>query len=131
MRLGIPVWRDQVSPVFDFASTLLMIDSDSGCEVARRVVPLGAPNGGGRAEHLAAMGIEVLVCGAITRPLEQRITAAGVRVVSLVCGPVEQVARLIVSGARLPSECLLPGLGQPRVRGRNRCSHSKRRADTP
>lgn len=121
MRLGIPVWRDEVSPVFDVAAKLLIIDVENGREIARRVIPLGTPNGPERADRLAAMGIDVLVCGVITRPLEAMVSAAGVRVVSLLCGPVEQVARLIMSGARLPSECLMPGHGQPRVRERDRC----------
>jgi predicted Fe-Mo cluster-binding NifX family protein len=123
MRLGIPLWRDEVSPVFDVAAKLLIIDVEDAREVARRVIPLGTPDAPERADRLAAMGIDVLVCGVITRTLEAIVTAAGVRVVSFVCGPVEQVARLIMSGARLPSECLLPGHGQPRVREGNTCCH--------
>jgi predicted Fe-Mo cluster-binding NifX family protein len=123
MRLAIPVWRDEVSPVFDVAARLLVIDVKNGREIARRVIPLGPPNGSERADRLGAIGIDVLVCGVITRPLEEMVAAAGVRVVSLVCGPVEHVARLIVSGAPFPSECLLPGHEQPRVRGRDTCWH--------
>jgi predicted Fe-Mo cluster-binding NifX family protein len=121
MRLGIPVWRDEVSPVFDVAAKLLVIDVEDRREIARRVIPLGTPNDLGRADRLAAMDIDVLICGTITRPLEQLVTAAGVRVVSLVCGPVERVARTIMTGGRLPPECLLPGHGRPRVRGRYPC----------
>jgi len=124
MRLAIPVWRDQVSPVFDVALNLLVIDVDGGREVARHVVPLGTPGEADRARRLAAMGIDVLICGTITRPLEQLVTAAGVRVVSLVCGPVEQVASSMVRGTRLPSDCLMPGHGRPRVRGRTSCWRS-------
>lgn len=121
MRLGIPVWRGEVSPVFDVAGKLLVIDVEDGREAARRVVQLGAPDESERADHLAALGIDVLVCGMITGALEQLLTAAGVRVVSLVCGPVEQVARVIITGGQMPPECLVPGYTRPRVRGREPC----------
>lgn len=51
MRLGIPVWRDEVSPVFDVAAKLLVIDIEDAQEIARRVIPLGTPNEIGRAGH--------------------------------------------------------------------------------
>jgi hypothetical protein len=35
MRLGIPLWRDEVSPVFDVAAKLLVIDVEDAREVAR------------------------------------------------------------------------------------------------
>ncbi len=121
MRLAIPVWRGHVSPVFDVAATLLVIDVEDAREVARHVVPLGTPNESLRAHGLVSLGIDVLVCGAISRPLEQKVTAAGIRVMSLVSGPIERVAESMVAGRRLPPDCLLPGHGRPRVRGRNSC----------
>jgi predicted Fe-Mo cluster-binding NifX family protein len=127
MRLGIPVWRDEVSPVFDVASTLLVIDAEAGREISRHVRSLGTLHGQRRAGCLAAAGLDLLVCGVITRPLERMVTVAGVRVISLLCGPVEEVARSIISGAPFRSECLMPGHGQPRVRGRavgrRSCAH--------
>jgi predicted Fe-Mo cluster-binding NifX family protein len=121
MRLGIPIWHDEVSPVFDVAGRLLVLDVEDGREVARRVVQLGVPDQAERADHLAALGIDVLACGMITGSLEQLLTAAGVRVVSHVCGPVEQVARVIITGGLFPPECLAPGYTRPRVRGREPC----------
>jgi predicted Fe-Mo cluster-binding NifX family protein len=117
MRLGIPVWRAQVSPVFDVAMHLLVLDVEDSEEVARHVVHLGPANEAARLQRLTAAGVDVLVCGTISRALEQMITAAGIRVVSLVSGPVEQVAGSMIAGRRLPPECLMPGRRQPRVRG--------------
>jgi len=112
MRLGIAVWRGHVSPVFDVAATLLVLDIEAGREVARHVIPLGTPNQAHRAQGLVSLGIDVLVCGAISRPLEQRVTAAGIRVVSLVSGPIDRVAEAVVAGRRLPADCLMPGQGR-------------------
>jgi predicted Fe-Mo cluster-binding NifX family protein len=122
MRLAIPVWREHVSPVFDVAGTLLVIDVEHGREAARRVFSLGPPNEAARADLLAALGVDVLVCGVLSRPLEQRVTARGTQVVSLVSGPVERIAGMMIARRRLPPECLMPGHGRPRVRGKS-CWH--------
>jgi predicted Fe-Mo cluster-binding NifX family protein len=119
MRLGIPVWRSQVSPVFDVAMHLLVLDVENGREVARHVVRLGTVNEAARVQRLTAAGIDALVCGTLSSALEEMITAAGIRVVSLVSGPVEQVAASIIAGRRLPPECLMPGRRHPRARGRS------------
>jgi predicted Fe-Mo cluster-binding NifX family protein len=119
MRFGIPIWRGQVSPVFDVASQLLVIDEHRGHETTRHIEPLGALREADRTRRLAALGVDVLVCGAITRTLEEMIAAAGVEVISLVSGPADRVAGLIVAGRQLPPEYLMPGRLQPRVRGGN------------
>jgi len=42
MRLAIPTWNDRVSPVFDTASRLVLVDVEQGTEQGRRVVQAGA-----------------------------------------------------------------------------------------
>lgn len=116
MRLGIPDWHGQVSPVFDVAGQLLVLDVQGGQEVGRRAVSLRSLGSTERAQRLGDLGIDTLVCGAISSSLEGMITRLGVRVVALVAGPVEQVARSVIAGERLPSSCLLPGCRRPRVR---------------
>jgi predicted Fe-Mo cluster-binding NifX family protein len=125
VRLGIPVWRDEVSPVFDVAARLLVIDVEEGREIARRVIPLGRPNRAARADRVAGLDIDVLVCGTITRSLEQMLTATGVRVMPLVCGPVDRVARLIMTGARLPREHVMPGHRQAHSGRSSHAGHSR------
>lgn len=119
MRLGIPIWRDQVSPVFDVASQLLVVDVEHGHETGRQFVQLGALGEAGRTQRLAALHLDVLVCGAITRPLEEMVAAAGVEVISMVSGPIELVAGFIVAGRHFPRQYLMPGRVRPRVREGN------------
>jgi predicted Fe-Mo cluster-binding NifX family protein len=116
MRIAIPDWHGQVSPVFDVAGRLLVVDLDEGREIARKVIVLANLTPTRRVLRLKALGVETLVCGAISRPLEQLVTRLGIRIISLVSGPLEKVERFVALGQPIPETYLLPGCRQPRIR---------------
>lgn len=118
-RIAIPDWHGQVSPVFDVAGRLLVVDLEEGREIARKVVVLTNLTPARRVLRLKALGVETLVCGAISRPLERFVTRLGIRVVSLVSGPLENVERFMALGQPIPETYLLPGCRQPRIRHGN------------
>ena len=91
MRVAIPQWEGRVSPVFDVAGNLLLIDLEHGIEIARRNVVMTDDIPAGRAQRMVAMGINALVCGAVSRPLELALLHSGIQVISQICGDVEQV----------------------------------------
>ncbi|MFC1597717.1 NifB/NifX family molybdenum-iron cluster-binding protein [Planctomycetota bacterium] len=121
MRVAIPAWNDRVSPVFDAARHLLVVDVEDNTEVSRgeavfeeMALPL-------RAERLAYLGVNVLICGAISEPLEQMVAALGVTVIPHTCGPVEEVLGAFLSGQLAEKAFLMPGCGRRRgSRGRKR-----------
>lgn len=40
MKIAIPVWKGNVSSVFDFAHKLLLVELENGAEKSRRELPL-------------------------------------------------------------------------------------------
>jgi predicted Fe-Mo cluster-binding NifX family protein len=76
MKVAIPEWRGRVSPVFDVARNLLLVEVENGAEQARRNVDLIVKEPGARADFVARLGTDVLVCGAISWPLEMALAAA-------------------------------------------------------
>ena len=121
MKVAVPVWSDRVSPVFDVAKHLLVVDIEGDTEVGRVNAAIEETRSGPRAKRVAQLGVNVLICGAVSMPLEDMLVSAGVRVILHVCGPVEEVLQTFVSG-RLSDQFLMPGCcGQRRrVRGRQR-----------
>lgn len=109
MRIAISTWQGRISPVFDVAGTVLLVDIDSDREVGRE--SRGLPEGGSfeRARQVAALGAEVLICGAISCGLERSLRSAGVRVIGQVCGPVEEVLDAFVSGRLTKGAYRMPG----------------------
>ncbi len=115
MRIAIPVWSGRVSPVFDVAGQLVLADVDAGTEVARQARALEETDPAGRTRRLVQLGTDVLICGAISRPLEAMLTAAGIQVVAQTCGPAEEVLEAFVSG-----QMDAPAFRMPGCRGRRR-----------
>jgi predicted Fe-Mo cluster-binding NifX family protein len=125
MRLAIPEWNGQVSPVFDVAARLLLLDVEQGREVHREIEILTGRTPEGRARRLGALDVDILVCGAISTSVEREANAAGVRVISLVTGPVEDIARIVALEREIPEVYLMPGchfspgsVPNPSLRGR-------------
>jgi predicted Fe-Mo cluster-binding NifX family protein len=117
MRLAIPVRHDRVSPVFDTASRLLLVDLADGIEQARQLVEVAqATFPTERAKRLAELGVNVLVCGAISRPLAGCVSAARIALVPWVAGPVEEVLRAYLVGKLVGLRWRMPGCGARRPR---------------
>ena len=113
MRLAIPVRNDRVSPVFDTAGRVLLLDLADGIEQARQLVEVAqASFPTERAKRLAELGVNVLVCGAISRPLAGLLSAAGIIVIPWVSGALEEVLRAYLTD-RLSDPCwCMPGCGR-------------------
>lgn len=62
-----------------------------------------------RAWRVAELGVDVLVCGAIPRPLEAMLLSTGVEVILQTCGPVEDVLGALVSGQLTEQAFVIPG----------------------
>jgi predicted Fe-Mo cluster-binding NifX family protein len=112
MRLAAPVRNDRVSPVFDTARRLLLLDLADGAEQSRRLVEVAqASCPTERAKCLAGLGVNVLVCGAISRPLAGSVSAAGIVLFPWVAGPVDEVLRAYLAGRLSEPRWRMPGCG--------------------
>ncbi len=129
MRIAIPQWQGRVSPVFDVASNLLLIDFEDGREVRRREVTLTATDPVKRAEQVVQFPPDVLICGAISRPLEVALLSAGVRVISHICGCVEEVLTAFRDDALTDGAFTMPGCCRRRQRGRRAGRGRRRKRD--
>lgn len=109
MRVAIPYWQGRVSPVFDVAANLMLVDFAYGREQARRNVAVDAATPQARASALSGHGATALVCGAISWPLEMAVAAAGIEVISQTCGDVEQVLAAFINGQLGEDLFLMPG----------------------
>lgn len=131
MRLAIPVWCDRVSPVFDVAKQVLLVDltDDDGHETARHLHPLAETSLPRRAETLATLGVDALVCGAISRALEAALLAKGVRVIAHISGETERIIQAFIGNHLGDDAFRMPGCSQSGAvstvpgRRRRRCGH--------
>jgi predicted Fe-Mo cluster-binding NifX family protein len=111
-----------VSSVFDFSDTVQLVALEGDRIVSRRDIHFTGTNVLERSNRLIAAGPDVLLCGAISRYLADRIGIAGIEVFSLVCGPVDGVIDAYINGQLGRPEFSLPGCKE----GAGRC-HRRRR----
>ena len=109
MRLAIPVYDGRVSPVLDVARRLLLVDADGTRELARRDAVLTGTSLLSRVSGVRELGVQVLICGAVSWPLEAALAAAGIHLVPRVCGPVDEVLAAFLAGRLSGAAYLMPG----------------------
>jgi len=130
MKAAVPVWQGRVSPVFDVAGQLLLVELAEGVEVCRREYRLPDADPQQRAAQLAELQVETLICGDISQPLEALLAENGIRVHGRVCGNVDDVLKAFAAGVLGDSQYAMPGCcGQQRRRFRGGCQRGRRRSN--
>jgi len=122
VKVAVPIWQERVSPVFDVAQNLLILDVENGGETSRTERFIGNLVPDGRAKRLVDFDVDVLLCGAISRPLANEIMASGIEVISWLTGPVEELLDRYITRRPLEGQFLMPG-----CRARRHRFHGPRR----
>jgi len=105
----------------------LVVDVERNAELGRSETDLEETQVAFRARRLTELGVHVLICGAISWPLEAMLVSAGVRVIAQTCGPVEDVLRAFLAGQLASEAFLMPGCCGRRRRFRGGRRHGGRR----
>ena len=121
MKAAFAVWSGRISPVFDVSRRLLVVEVQNGTIVARTEEPLLDEHPIGKIRRLVQLGIETLVCGAISRQLADLASVQGIRTIPFTAGEVEEVIEAYLSGALPKREMTMPGCCNRRRRFRGRC----------
>ena len=109
MKIALPVWNGSISSVFDFAHYLLVVDLEGKQEINRWQIPLEQQAIPQRVNQLVSSGIEVIICGAISRPLAATLTASNVEVIPFVSGTVDEVLEAYLDKRLAEPQFLQPG----------------------
>ena len=109
MRTALPVWGTDLSPVFDFAQRILVIEIDRCREVSRYMFDLTHRSLTSRSERLRELGVDVLICGAVSNALAELITGIGIGLIAWRCGPAEEVLQAYITGSLDDPRFVMPG----------------------
>jgi predicted Fe-Mo cluster-binding NifX family protein len=115
-RAAFSCWNGRIAPLFDTARELHVVETEGERIVSRADDSLPAGPAGRRASRLAALGVETLVCGAISRATREAVVSLGVRVVSFVSGDRDEVVRAWLEGDLERPAFTMPGCGGSRWR---------------
>lgn len=122
MKAALPVWRGRIAPVFDVAHRVRLITADGGRVVSESAQSL--PEGDPRLKlvMLSETGVNVLICGAISRPVRAMAAAYGMEVTPFIAGDVQEVVLAWLNGSLKNGGFAMPGCYR-----RQRCRGSWKR----
>jgi len=133
--VAIPTWNGRVSPVFDSASRLLVVEAGEEGECSRFETDISGDFLPGKIMRLSGLGIDTLICGAISRPVAYMITTAGIKLIPWISGQVEDVLQAFLKGSLFDRQFMMPGCasywGKGLHRGRGRGMRRRRGHDFP
>jgi predicted Fe-Mo cluster-binding NifX family protein len=129
MKAALSTWEGRISPVFDVSRQALVLTIEGGVVTSRQNVSIEATAPAAKIDRLVSLGVETLICGAISRPLHCELTTRGMKVIAFTAGAVDDVVASFLAG-RLPSETFsMPGCCQRQEvsrRGRGRGNRAGR-----
>ena len=117
MRVAIPLWQGRVSPVFDEASRILLVDISEKQEQHRQEESLTTRNPFERAQFLPRLGVDLLICGMISQTQQTALSSAGIQIIPCICGTMEEVIAALLDGRIESGAMRMPGCsGRKRLR---------------
>ena len=111
MIVAMPIAEGRIAPLFDVARHLLVIEYQRTQEIRRREVHVGQATLFGRLQILSRNGVDVLLCEAVSAPLEMLVAGEAIRVIHDISGSVDSVLEAYVAGRLTEDTFVMPGCG--------------------
>lgn len=137
MKAAFAVWNNRIAPVFDVAREIRLIEAESGNVLTERDEKLPMESGTEKGRRLTELGVEMLVCGAISRFMLSQITAFDIRVVPFLAGDLREIIGAWLTGDFRKEAFIMPGCCRRNARSsimermENKSSQVKRHCDGP
>jgi predicted Fe-Mo cluster-binding NifX family protein len=119
MKIAIPIWEDKISPVFDTALRLLVVEVKGKEEASRFIYYIGDEDLTRRCQHIRTLNVDILICGAVSYTFLQMLQSSGLEVIQQISGRIEEVLKAYLKGNIYNTRFLMPGCK------RYRCRHGK------
>lgn len=116
MKIAVTIWNDRIAPVFDVARDIRLVEVIDGRMLDPQEDILTGELPVQKALRLVELGVDTLICGAISRPVGAMIASYGIQVVPFVAGNPEAVIMAWLKGGLTEEVFMMPGC---RRRGRH------------
>lgn len=116
MKMALTVWGDRISPVFDAARMLLVVEIKNTKIISRCYETFYPELPTRLAVRLAEINVVVLICGAISEMPANILEANGIKLIPFITGDAHEVIDAYVKDSPFMPTFLMPG-----------CSHKRHR----
>ncbi len=118
MKVAITAWEKIISPVFDSARMLLIVEIKHSEMITRHYEKFNPEAITHLAKNLCYLNIDVLICGAISDVLSNIIENCGIKLIPFIRGNIEEVLDSFTKEVHIDPVFLMPGCGRKRRRKR-------------
>lgn len=116
MKMALTVWGNRISPVFDAAHMLLVVEIENTKIISKHYEPFYPELPARLAVRLAELNVAVLICGAISEMSSNILEANGIKLIPFITGDAGEVIDAYVKDVPVMPAFLMPG-----------CSHKHHR----
>lgn len=121
MKTAISIFQKRIAPVFDTALEVCLVERDGGGATAKKFCRFDSNDPQSKVSWLVAAGVQTLICGAVSQPLQHALEAAGIAVVPFVCGDIDKIIAAQTDNTLGEPAFAMPGCcGRRRGAGRGR-----------
>ena len=118
MKAAFTTWRDRIAPVFDVAREVVLVEADSNTQVTSSLMSLPEGAVEAKVKRLCEQGVNILVCGAMSRCAHALVCAEKIEVFSFVAGDTDSVIQAWLEGCLEQKAFAMPGCAH---RQQHRC----------
>ncbi len=125
MIIGLTLWGERISPVFDSCHMLLVAKIENSKIIIKRFEPFDPVIPFLMSKRLSELEIDILICGAISIEPANLIESAGIKLIPFISGNAENILEAYVKGETLTVKFIMQE--RRKKRGGNGCKSPKRR----
>ena len=109
MKTAFTYWNKRIAPVFDTSHQMKVIETESGRIISETFETMESDLPVQKALRLSELGVSTLVCGAISKSLNEMVATYGIQVIPFVAGELQEVIKAWLKGNLEPEEYAMPG----------------------
>ena len=111
MKVAITIWDNRISPVLDSSHMLLIAEIENSKIMNKTNIAYNPQMPSRLPELLSELGIEVLICGAVSQLPADMIESSGVKLIPFITGNVDEILASYAKSATVVPSYLMPGCG--------------------
>ena len=115
MKTALSIFLFFIAPVFDTAREICLVERSASGAPTKTFCRFDDDDLQGKVAWLVATGVQTLICGAVSQPIQHALAAAGIAVVPFVCGDLDEVI-----AAQAANTLAKPAFAMPGCCGRRR-----------